>query len=70
MSSVLLSYDNLQSKGINYSKIQLRRKERVGTFPQRVQLSPSRVAWVESEIDEWIAQYIAARQQAPAQAAA
>jgi len=31
------------------------RMERAGDFPRRRQLSPGRVAWLESEIQQWIA---------------
>jgi prophage regulatory protein len=37
--------------------------KRAGKFPRRVKLSAMRVAWIESEIDEWIAARIAARRQ-------
>jgi prophage regulatory protein len=58
----LLSYDDLKPvKGVPYSKVQLWRKEKVGDFPKRVRLGGSRYGWVESEIDEWIAARIAAR---------
>lgn len=30
-----------------------------GKFPQKIQLSERRVAWLEADIDEWIAQRIA-----------
>ncbi|AST26596.1 AlpA family transcriptional regulator [Ralstonia pseudosolanacearum] len=33
-----------------------------GEFPQPVRLTPSSVAWVDSEIRQWIAARIAARQ--------
>lgn len=32
-----------------------------GLFPKPIQLSERRVAWVESEIDTWIAERIASR---------
>jgi prophage regulatory protein len=61
----LLSYDDLKPvKGVPYSKVQLWRKEKVGDFPKRVRLGGSRDGWVESEIDEWIAARIAARDSA------
>jgi hypothetical protein len=28
--------------------------ERAGQFPRRVQVGPNRVAWLASEIEEWI----------------
>lgn len=31
------------------------RLEQAGTFPQRIRLSPRRVAWLESEVRRWIA---------------
>ena len=35
--------------------------EERGDFPKRVRVSPRAVAWVESEIDEWIEARMAAR---------
>lgn len=35
--------------------------QRMGNFPQSVQISERRVAWVESEVVEWISQRIADR---------
>jgi prophage regulatory protein len=61
MSHVLLPYADLRTKGITLSKCQIWRLERDKRFPKRVQVSDARVAWVESEIDAWIAQRIAAR---------
>ena len=62
----LLSYDDLKPKGINYSKVQLWRHERNNRFPKRVPVGPQRYAWVESEIDAWIAERIRARDEAAA----
>ncbi|TFV70501.1 AlpA family phage regulatory protein [Bradyrhizobium frederickii] len=66
MSQQLIAYEGLSPKGIVYSKVQLWRLERAGKFPQRVKLSPQRVAWIESEIDEWIAARISARRESVA----
>jgi prophage regulatory protein len=63
VSQNLIAYEELASKGIDLSKVQLWRNERAGKFPRRVTISHQRVAWVESEIDQWIAQRIAARRQ-------
>ncbi|TWA91098.1 helix-turn-helix transcriptional regulator [Bradyrhizobium stylosanthis] len=63
MSQKLIAYEGLSAKGIVYSKTQLWRLERAGKFPRRVKLSAMRVAWIETEIDEWIAARIAARRQ-------
>jgi len=61
LSPQLIPYDALKLKGITLSKVQIWRLERDGTFPQRVQVSAARVAWVESEIDQWIEARIASR---------
>lgn len=34
-----------------------------GDFPQQVQLTARRVGWVESEVEDWIAKRMAAREQ-------
>ena len=57
----VLTFDQLKGKGVPYCRMHIDRLEKAGEFPKRVQLSPNRVAWVESEIDDWIAQRIAAR---------
>ena len=38
-----------------YSPQHIARLEKAGQFPKRVQLGPSRVGWVESEVLEWLA---------------
>ncbi|WP_247362762.1 MULTISPECIES: AlpA family phage regulatory protein [unclassified Bradyrhizobium] len=63
VSQQLIAYEALAPKGIVYSKVQLWRLERAAKFPKRVKLSAQRVAWIESEIDEWIGERIAARRQ-------
>lgn len=40
---------------------------RRGTFPQPVKLGRRMTVWIASEVDAWIAQRIAARQQGGAQ---
>jgi prophage regulatory protein len=58
----LLSYDELRpQKGIPYSKVHLWRLEREGKFPRRVQLGENRHGWLESEIDDWVLERMAAR---------
>lgn len=39
-----------------------------GTFPKPVRISERRIAWVESEIDQWIAERIASRSTATVEA--
>ena len=67
MSKRLLSYAQLRTeKGITLSKPSIWRAERDGRFPKRVNPSPGTVAWVEDEIDVYIADLIAVRDaQAP-----
>jgi prophage regulatory protein len=57
----LLRYEGLSTKGIFYSKTQLWRLEKRGQFPRRVPIGPGRHGWVEEEIDQFIADRIAAR---------
>ena len=61
----LLSRNDLRARGIQYSNVHLLRLEEEGKFPRRGYLSPARVAWVESEIDDYIARCIAARGSKP-----
>jgi predicted DNA-binding transcriptional regulator AlpA len=65
----LISYDALKTKGITLSKCQLWRLEKVKKFPKRVSVSEARYAWIESEIDEYVAARAAARS-APREAVA
>ena len=58
----ILSYDELRAqKGIPYSKVHLWRLERDGKFPKRVPLGQSRHGWLDSEIDDWVLERMAAR---------
>ena len=61
MTKRLIRFEDLRSKGISYSKTQLWRLEKRGQFPRRVAIGPGRHAWVESELDQFIADRIAAR---------
>jgi prophage regulatory protein len=62
MNKKLIAFDELKPlKGIGYSRSQIYRKIRDGSFPRQVMLGDQRVAWVESEIDAWIDQRIRAR---------
>lgn len=47
--------------GVCYSRSHLFRLEQERRFPKRVTLGAHRVAWVETEIIEWAAALIAAR---------
>jgi prophage regulatory protein len=63
----LLSYAVLKSeKGVSYSKQHLKRLEEAGEFPRRVPIGGNRYCYVESEVDAWLEQKIAARDAAVA----
>ncbi|MGA7328313.1 MAG: AlpA family phage regulatory protein [Rhodomicrobium sp.] len=51
------------TKGIGYTAEHLRRLEAAGKFPRRIKIGENRVAWLESEIDAWIAQKAEERSQ-------
>jgi predicted DNA-binding transcriptional regulator AlpA len=51
----LLAYEDLQSKGIRYSRNWLREMAKNGQFPKPVMLSARRAAWYERAIDAWLA---------------
>jgi prophage regulatory protein len=58
----LLPYEDLRrKKGIPYCRDHTRRLSKIGRFPKPVQLSNRRIAYVEEEIDAWIAAKLAAR---------
>lgn len=57
----LLDRNALREKGINYSAVQLWRLCKEGKFPKPIKLGEARNAWVESEIDDFIARKVAAR---------
>jgi prophage regulatory protein len=42
-------------KKTGLSRMTIYRLENRGEFPQRKQLSPNSVGWLESEVDEWLA---------------
>ncbi len=44
-----------------YTPQHIARLEKAGQFPKRVQLGPSRVGWVESEVLEWLDERIKRR---------
>jgi prophage regulatory protein len=58
---ILLSREDLKARGIRYSRAQLWRKVKNGSFPRPVRLGENRVAWLSTEIDGWIDAISAAR---------
>jgi len=63
-AQTLIPFEALAPKGITVSKITLWRWERANRFPKRVTISRQRVAWIESEVDAFVASRIAARKTA------
>jgi prophage regulatory protein len=59
----ILPYCELKSRGITYSREQIRRLVKQEKFPVPISLSDRRIAWVESELDAWLE--IKAAQRAP-----
>lgn len=51
----ILTFEQLLSeKGVPYSRDHLRRLIKAGKFPSPFQLSESRIAWREADVDEWL----------------
>jgi prophage regulatory protein len=67
-AQTLIPYEALAGRGIPLCRSQIWRLEKAGKFPKRVAVSAARCAWVEAEIDKWIADRIAARSHASAAA--
>jgi hypothetical protein len=58
----LLSYEDLQERGIRFSRVHLRRLERVGLFPMHVAFGDGNyIAWFEDELDAYLDGLAAAR---------
>jgi prophage regulatory protein len=48
-------------KMVPYTPQHILRLEKEGRFPRRVQVGPNRVAWVEAEVEAWVAARVAER---------
>ena len=57
MTEQLLKMKDVRGR-VSLSRQEIYRRIKLGTFPEQVQLGPGRVAWVGSEVDEWIARAI------------
>lgn len=51
---VVLSRNDLKRLGINVSNSTLLRWEHLGRFPRRIRMAGTSVAWLKSEVDEWL----------------
>jgi prophage regulatory protein len=61
MAQRLIPYESLKAKCIGYSKPHLWRLEKANKFPKRVPIGAGRYGYIESEIDDFVAQKIAER---------
>lgn len=56
----VITWDEVRLK-VPFTRKHILELEKAGRFPKRLQLGNRRVAWVESEIDQWLAERIAER---------
>jgi prophage regulatory protein len=57
-----VTFPDLKARyGVPFSRVHLYRLERAGQFPGRVKLAARSVAWLESEISNWLMERQAAR---------
>jgi prophage regulatory protein len=61
----IISSEDLPAKGITFTARYRRRLIEAGKFPKPFRLGERRLAWIEEEIDQWIAARVAARDAAP-----
>jgi len=60
----VLEFEALKGeKGIGFSRGQIWRRVRAGTFPKPIKIGANRNAWVEDEIEAWLEGLKAARDQ-------
>jgi prophage regulatory protein len=62
-SDRLITFPELKQRGLRWTRDHLRLKCDRNEFPKPIALSPRRIAWVEREVDQWIADRIAERDQ-------
>ena len=55
-----LSFKQVKEK-VLYCRAHIMRLELAGKFPKRIRLGQGRVAWLESEVDDWIKSRVAER---------
>lgn len=54
-------YADLKARGIPWSRMHVDRLEKAGKFPKRIRLGDNTVAWLECEIEAWLATKVAER---------
>ncbi len=52
---MLLRFKDLQATGVVSNRHDLARKIEFDQFPRPIELSSNKIAWQESEVDEWLA---------------
>jgi hypothetical protein len=52
----IYTLDTLPEKGINYSKVHIRRMWHDGRFPRPIYPSERKPAWTEQMLDDWLDQ--------------
>lgn len=57
----LLDLDGLRQKGIKFTRQHIHRLVRRGLFPRPVKVGIATNAWIESEIDEYLANRVTQR---------
>jgi predicted DNA-binding transcriptional regulator AlpA len=57
----LIAFDQLESRGVPYTRDHLRRLCKADLFPRPVPLSNRRIAFVADEVDAWVSAKIKAR---------
>ncbi|WP_434619323.1 helix-turn-helix transcriptional regulator [Azospirillum sp. B2RO_4] len=58
----LLRFPEVQAR-VGYTRVHIDRLERDDKFPKRVQIGTRAVAWVESEIEDWLRRKMDSREQ-------
>ncbi|MBP2302563.1 helix-turn-helix transcriptional regulator [Azospirillum picis] len=58
----LLRFPDVQAR-VGYTRVHIDRLERGGRFPKRVQIGARAVAWVESEIEDWLRRKMDSREE-------
>jgi len=57
MTAILISIDEVKER-IGLSETTIWRIRKAGNFPKPVEVSPNRIAWVEQEVEDWLAERI------------
>ena len=64
MKRAIRFHELAEKKGIPYTRVHIARLEKAGLFPKHFNLGTKTIAWVEAEVDDWLATRINSRQAA------